>query len=170
MAPSPKSIGVKYGEVMRSPRKFGIQENLARFCQITGEAVYASPASSAPPGRRIPNVTATASQIRPRNGGMLVAVIENAVSPYIAPPNPAMPADSANSATCALAGDTPEVRAATCELRAAYMARPDGDFCRLWISKVTTPKTMSSMHTICDDFEKSNLWIPNGLNVGKRKL
>src|SRR5262245_19653344 len=32
------------------------------------------------------------------------------------------------------------------------------------------PKTMSSMHTSCADFEKSNLWRPNGLNVGNRKL
>ncbi len=49
----------------------------------------------------------------------------------MAPPKPAMPADSANSATWAFAGEMPDACAATDELRTASIARPDADRCRL---------------------------------------
>ncbi len=159
---------MKYVDVMSSERKFGIHENDASSRQMTGAPVYAKPASSAPPGRRTPKVTTTVIQISPVIGGTLSRLIANDVRPYMAPPKPAMPADSANNATWARAGEMPEVSAATDDERTANMARPDGDRCRLWMSKVITPKTMSSPHTRVDDLEKSKVLIPNRFRVGKR--
>ena len=75
------------------------------------------PASSAPPGRRTPKVTATASHTRPTCGTALDAEIEPFTTPNIAPPKPAIAADRAKIANFAFAGLMPDVRAATSLLR-----------------------------------------------------
>src|SRR5437868_3063115 len=95
---------------------------------ISGENCATSPAMTTPPGRRTPNVTATATQKRPTSGlntaGLLVLP---PIVAYSAPPNPAMNADTANNPSFVLTGDTPDVAAAVSAVRTATIARPDAD-------------------------------------------
>ncbi len=49
--------------------------------KICAEQANARPASSAPPGRRIPNVTAIAIQMRPSSGGTDDRLIEKLTRP-----------------------------------------------------------------------------------------
>ena len=91
----------------------------------------ARPARSAPPGRRIPNVTVTASQINPTNAGAVRLLTGLLTTASNAPPRPAIPADTANNETFDQPAPIPDVRAATSELRTASTARPDDDRCRL---------------------------------------
>ena len=89
------------------------------------------PASRAPPGRRMPNVTVTASQMSPMNAGVDELLTGLLTTASRAPPKPAIAAENANNEILALPGVIPDVRAATSELRTASMARPVADRRRL---------------------------------------
>src|SRR2546421_7229843 len=80
-------------------------------------AANASPASSAPPGRRIPNSTASASQKSPMTGGavLLLAVQPNRLRNT--PPNPALPAPNGKTIILVPLGPTPPAPAPTSHLR-----------------------------------------------------
>ena len=91
-------------------------------------AAKASPASSAPPGRRMPNVTASASQNSPTSGG---AVLLLAVKPKMLERSRRRtrrsPAASAKIMILMRLVAMPDASAATSELRTARMARPDAE-------------------------------------------
>ena len=87
-------------------------------------AANANPASSAPPGRRIPKVTASASQNNPTSGGAVEFVTANENKPSSTPPIPAIPAERAKTVTLARFTAIPDASAATSELRIARIARP----------------------------------------------
>ena len=112
--------------------------------------VTASPASSAPPGRRMPNVTATASQIRPMIGGALVFG-ERSVRHARTSRRRSRRSRRQREQRDLDCGRRDPRRArrdlASCAPRTS--ARPDADFCRLWIASVMTPKTTSSISTSC---------------------
>ena len=104
----------------------------------------ASPASTAPAGRRTPNVTVTASHTTPMNAGALTLVIGLETSATRAPPRPAMAAATVNTATLVRSTEIPDVRAATSELRTASIARPDAERCRFVTIHATNPMTAAS--------------------------
>ena len=132
--------------------------------KISGVAVNASPASNAPPGRRTPNTTATASQTSAGSGNAFVrsALPPKPTSDSITPPRPAIPADTAKIATFARVGDIPDVRAATSELRTANIERPVADRWRLWIMSVTRPNSTSSRMIWSAGWEKSRCPVSPG--------
>ena len=70
-----------------------------------------------------------------------------------------MPAETANTAILARSGDRPDVRAATSELRAANIARPDADRWRLTTTRVSRPNTSNSR--IASDFGSLKWKGPN---------
>ena len=126
MAPSPNSMVVKYGDVMRScspPVRKSLPIQLNTSCEPPPNA---SPASSAPPGRRIPNVTATAIHTRPMTGGALRFEMVPSFMARSAPPRPAIPADEGEDQDLGRAGRIPVARAATSLLRTASISRPGG--------------------------------------------
>ena len=117
--------------------------------KTAGAQANASPASNAPPGRRIPNVTASASQNKPASGvAVVLEIAPKLSSARNTPPKPAIPAESANSRTFVRPTSIPDDCAATSELRTASVARPDADRSRAWIIAVMMPKRQSSS-TIC---------------------
>ncbi len=170
MAPRPKRIDGKYVEPVRSLNQPGMKLHPLIQLNIGVVAVTARPPSSAPPGRRMPKVTTTASQSSPVIGVAEVFVNEPFVTPSITPPNPAIAAENAKSVISLRAGATPEVRAATSELRTASAARPDADRCRLWIISVIRPKTTSSPMICVRGCEKSNVVMPGTCNDGNRNV
>ncbi len=154
IAPSPNKMGTNVAAVVRSP-KAPVKKSWPIQVKITAVPVYDNPARSAPPGRRTPNTTATASHTSPVSGSAFVLVADALTMPSMTPPRPAMPADTAKIATLVRAGDNPEVRAATSLLRTANIVRPDADRKRQWITRVTSPKTASRSTTCSDGWEKS---------------
>ena len=102
-------------------------------------------------------------------GVALVFVNEPLVMPSITPPKPAIPAATAKSAISLLAGAMPDVRAATDELRTANVARPELDFCRLWMPSVITPKIASSTITVVRGYERSMVVRPNTSSARQRE-
>jgi len=64
------------------------------------------------------------------------------------------------------AGRSPEVRAATDELRIASAARPDADVTRLWIPSVTRPNRTSSASTSVFGSAKSTVVMPKMFQRG----
>ena len=132
IAPSPKKIATSRGDDAMSSMTDGMKFAARDRLDELGEHREARPASSAPPGRRMPNVTVTASQMSPMNGGCRRVVDRDCSRlPSSAPPKPAMAAENANSEIFALPGVMPDVRAATSELRTASMARPVAERRRL---------------------------------------
>ena len=101
------------------------------------------PASSAPPGRRMPKVTASDSQKSVTYGGALLSVKMNVCIPRNAPANPAIAPENAKSRTLVRPDLMPDASAATSELRTAYAARPEGEWVTAYTIAVTTPKSTS---------------------------
>ena len=100
IALSPNRIDVKYVELRRSDAAPPGRMSLPIQWKTAGAHANASPASNAPPGRRIPKVTASASQNKPASGVAVVLVtVPKLSSARNTPPKPAIPADSANSLT-----------------------------------------------------------------------
>src|SRR4029077_9881800 len=116
IAPRPNRMAAKYVEPVRSLNQLGMKLHPETQLKTGVVAITARPPRSAPPGRRIPKVTTTASQRSPVMGVAVVLVSEPLVMPSITPPNPAIAPAIANSAISLLAGEMPEVRAATDEL------------------------------------------------------
>ena len=81
------------------------------------------------------------------SGGAVVLLTVRFTMPSSAPPNPAIPADNAKIVIFARAGEIPDVRAATSELRTASMARPLAERWRNDSTSVSRPKITSSPST-----------------------
>ena len=92
---------------------------------------------------RTPNVTTTASQIRPSVAVWSPLVTPPLYAPYRIPPSPAIAAEMVKSANFWRAVFTPDASAATGEERTASMARPDGERSRLRTSH-TASSTITS--------------------------
>jgi hypothetical protein len=106
-----------------------------------------SPPSTAPPIRRTPCSTTTASQTNPAWAGRSVAVIEPLEIAYSTPPSPAIAEASTKSRILVRGADSPEVTAAAGADRTARIARPDADFSRFFTRSPTTPISPSSTTT-----------------------
>src|SRR5438874_11179404 len=123
--------------------------------------VNASPAMRAPPGRRMPNVTARANQNRPTAGGAVELLTWKLNSPSSTPPSPAIPAENANIRIFVRLTRMPDASAATSLERTARIARPDADRWNAWIAAVSTPKTMRN-RSICSESKLVSIfdWCP----------
>ena len=146
---------VKYGDVMRScspPVRKSLPIQLNTSCEPPPNA---NPARSAPPGRRIPNVTATAIHTRPITGGALRFEMVPSFMARSAPPRPAMPAERAKIRIWGRAGRIPVARAATSLLRTASISRPVGERMSAWIISVPSPKMIRKSTKRCSEFPKS---------------
>ena len=159
-------MAAKYVEPVRSLNQLGMKLHPEIQLKTGVVAITARPPRSAPPGRRIPKVTTTASQRSPVMGVAVLLVKEPFVIPSITPPKPAIAPATANSAISLRAGAIPDVRAATDELRTASAARPELDCCRLWIPRVITPKMTRSTITSVRGCERSNVVIPSRFSRG----
>ena len=123
-----------------------------------------SPAINAPPGRRTPKVTATASHTSPASGVAVVFETWKLTMPSREPPKPAMPAESANTRIFARVGEMPDVRAATSVLRTASIARPVADRWSAYSASVMSPNVASRSSTCCWGWEKSRWSCLPGTN------
>ncbi len=130
---------MKYGEPSRSLTT-ELSKRWVNVVMIAEKPAKASPAMSAPPGLRIPNVTAIANQNRPTSGGAVLAETWVEKIPRHTPPRPATAAAKAKIRTRMRSTRIPADLAATSELRTASIARPDAERWRPWIDRVTIPK------------------------------
>src|SRR3954454_857338 len=117
----------------------------------------AKPARSAPPGRRMPKVTASASQMSPGSTDAVVSVNANEYIPSSAPPMPAIAADRANINTFDRLTLMPDAWAATSVLRTASAARPEADRITAWTTRVSTPNTTRKSRICSCNIVKSTL-------------
>src|SRR5260370_30493747 len=166
MAPRANMNDAKYVEPDSWLNQFGMKLHPEIQANRGVVAITARPPRSAPPGRRIPNVTTTTSQSRPVIGVAVELVNVPLVIPSITPPNPDVAPAMAKRAISLRAGAIPDVRAATSELRTARAARPELECWRLRIASVSTPNTKSSISTAVRGWPKSNVVSPKRLNFG----